>query len=316
MPDTLPAASSRPCTIAVPFLPTWRSGARHARLWRWLLALCGTGLLAYLLALAAVWQLQEHLLFHPEPLPARHRFEVPADVHELGIDVPGARLNALHLRLPHPDGVVVYLHGNSGNLDSWFVNTDVYRAMNVDLFMPDYRGFGKSSGQIGSEAQLLDDVRRAWLSIAPRYAGQPLILVGRSLGTGLAARLAASLPPAQRPALLVLVSPYRSVEALAAEHYPAVPAALLRYRLHTDQVLPELAASRTTRIVLIHGEQDGLIPLRHSEVLAASAPGIELRRIAGAGHADLQEFPAYMQAIRSAVLATTQSSPPARSAAP
>ncbi|MEX8520256.1 MAG: alpha/beta hydrolase [Leptothrix sp. (in: b-proteobacteria)] len=306
MPDTLPTAPSRLRALLRPFLLAWRPGAPRARLRRWLLALASTCLVAYTLVLVGMWQWQERLLFHPVPLSVEHRFGMPADVTELSIDVPGAQLNALHLHLPHPDGVVLYLHGNSGNLDRWFVNTDFYRAMNVDLFMPDYRGFGKSSGQISSEAQLLDDVRRAWQSIAPRYAGRPLILLGRSLGTGLAAQLAASLPAAQRPALLVLVSPYRSMAALAAEQYPYVPAALLRYPLHTDQVLPTLAASQTTRIVLIHGEQDRLIPIQHSEMLAASAPGAELHRIAGAGHGDLLQFPAYTEAIRSAVLATTQ----------
>jgi pimeloyl-ACP methyl ester carboxylesterase len=255
------------------------------------------------LAAAALWWGQERLIFQPVPLPADHRFNLPTDVHEVGIDVPGARLHALHLRLPQPDGLVFYLHGNAGNLASWFVNLDFWRGLNVDLFMVDYRGFGKSSGRITSQAQLLADVQAAWQAVAPGYAGRPVVLAGRSLGTGLAAQLAAALPADQRPAQLLLVSPYRSLQALADAHYPLVPGALLRYPLRTDQALQALAAAPGPRpaVVLLHGAQDALIPADHSTALAALVPGAQVGIMAGAGHADLQDFPVYLDAVRQAV---------------
>ena len=258
---------------------------------------------------SVLWWGQESLLFHPEPLPPDHRFSAAPDVHEVFIEVPGARLNALHLRLPKPRGLVFYLHGNAGNLDNWFVNPDFYRALNMDLFMIDYRGFGKSSGRIAGEAQLLADARAAWQSVAPQYAGRPVVVLGRSLGTGVAAQLAASLPPGDRPDLLLLVSPYLSLQALAAQHYPWVPAGLLRYPLRTDLAFEGGLADARTRVVLVHGEQDALIPLRHSEALAALLPRAELHRIAGAAHADLQAFPAYLEAIRRAIQALQATAP-------
>jgi pimeloyl-ACP methyl ester carboxylesterase len=139
--------------------------------------------LAYSALLGALWWGQERLLFHPEPLAADYRFDFGADVHETWVDVPGARLNALHLRLPKPDGVVFYLHGNAGNLQSWFTNVEFYRRANLDLFMVDYRGYGKSSGRIRSQAELEADVRVAWASIATQYSGQRRVFFGRSLGT-------------------------------------------------------------------------------------------------------------------------------------
>ena len=270
---------------------------------RLLLGLVGSAALLVALAAAALWWGQERLIFQPVPLPADHRFNLPTDVHEVGIDVPGARLHALHLRLPQPDGLVFYLHGNAGNLASWFVNLDFWRGLNVDLFMVDYRGFGKSSGRITSQAQLLADVQAAWQAVAPGYAGRPVVLAGRSLGTGLAAQLAAALPADQRPAQLLLVSPYRSLQALADAHYPLVPDALLRYPLRTDQALQALAAAPGPRpaVVLLHGAQDALIPADHSTALAALVPGAQVGIIAGAGHADLQDFPVYLDAVRQAV---------------
>ena len=272
---------------------------------RLLLGLVGSAALLLALGAAALWWGQERLIFHPTPLPADHRFQLPADVHEATVDVPGARLHALHLRLPQPDGLVFYLHGNAGNLASWFVNLDFWRGLNVDLFMVDYRGFGKSSGRITSQAELLADVQAAWQAVAPAYAGRPVVLAGRSLGTGLAAQLSAALPADQRPAQLLLVSPYRSLQALADAHYPLVPGALLRYPMRTDQALQALAAAPGPRpsVVLLHGAQDALIPADHSTALAALVPGAQVAIIAGAGHADLQEVPVYLDAVRQAVRA-------------
>ena len=269
------------------------------------LALLAGAALLYAGVLLALWWGQERLIFQPQPLAPDHDFGLAADVHQVWVDVPGARLHALHLRLPKPRAVVFFLHGNGGNLASWFVNVDFYRRLNVDLFMPDYRGYGKSSGRVRSQAELLDDMRSAWAQVGPAYAGLPVVFYGRSLGTGLAALLAAELPPAQRPALLVLVSPYRHLAALMDEHYPWVPDAVLRYPLRTDQALQALRAppAAAPDILLLHGTRDTLIPPSHSQALAA-LPGVRWQAIAGAGHNDLQDFAAYTDAVRQALLAT------------
>jgi pimeloyl-ACP methyl ester carboxylesterase len=254
----------------------------------------------YLAALAWLWFRQEKLLFAPTVLAADYRLATAPDIHELSIDVPGAKLSALHLKLPNPKGVVFFLHGNGGSLENWFVNPEYYRSANYDLFMVDYRGYGKSTGQIQSEAQLRADVRAVWATVAPQYTGRKVVVYGRSLGSGLAAGLSAELGAAQRaPDLTVLVSPYTSMAALAGDHYPWVPQALLRYPMRTDQLLGQVR----NPLMLIHGAQDPLIAPRHSEALKALAPHATLSLIHGAAHNDLQNFDTYLDVYARALTA-------------
>jgi pimeloyl-ACP methyl ester carboxylesterase len=254
----------------------------------------------YLAALTWLWFKQEKLLFAPTVLAADHRLASAPDIHELAIEVPGARLSALHLKLPNPKGVVFFLHGNGGSLENWFVNPEYYRRANYDLFMVDYRGYGKSTGQIENEAQLRADVHAAWATVAPQYSGRKVVVYGRSLGSGLAAGLSAEMGAAQRPPdLTVLVSPYTSMAALAGEHYPWVPQQLLRYPLRTDGVITQIH----NPLLLIHGAQDPLIAPRHSEALKAKAPRATLYLIPGAAHNDLQDFNAYLDTYARALAA-------------
>ncbi|KQT08032.1 alpha/beta hydrolase [Ramlibacter sp. Leaf400] len=256
------------------------------------LALAALALYAALLAL--LWWKQEALLFHPQPLPANYRLATEPDVHEEQVQVPGATLSVLHLRLREPRGVVFFLHGNAGNLAGWFTETALYRQAGYDLVMPDYRGYGKSTGRIDGPGQLRQDVRAAWDSVAPRYAGKRVVLYGRSLGTGLAADLAEQLTNEGRPPdLTVLASPYSSLRELAAEAYPWVPGGLLRYPLDTGRHLPKLRG----RVLLVHGGQDSLIGVHHSQRLLRAAPSARLLVVAGAGHNDLHLFPQYRAAL-------------------
>lgn len=264
-----------------------------------LAAVLGSLLLAALLLYGAVcawlWSRQEAVLFAPSVLPAGFDLvQGRADVREVAVEVPGARLSALHLRMPGARGLVFFLHGNGGSLQDWFVNPEYYRRLGLDLFMIDYRGYGKSTGSIRSEAQLHADVRAAWEQIVPQYTGRRIVLYGRSLGSGLAAHLAAGLPEqARAPDLTVLVSPYQSLRALMADHYAWVPGALLRYPMRTDEWLPRVRGP----VLLIHGERDALIPLRHAEALKALVPAATLLVIPQAAHNDLQDFPVYLDGL-------------------
>jgi pimeloyl-ACP methyl ester carboxylesterase len=241
---------------------------------------------------------QERLLFEPDLLPLDEPICNDPDTSELFLEVPDARLSIAHLRLPNPRGVFFFLHGNSGNLKKWFVDLDAFRQANFDVVMFDYRGFGKSSGQIESEQQLHADVAAVWKHVAPMYEGKRVVISGQSLGTGLAAGLAAQLCSEGRaPDLTLLVSAYSSMKALAGELYPWVPMQVLRYPLHTL----EHAAKLLGPVMLIHGDKDELIGIHHSEALCKSMRSAELLRVTGAGHSDVHQFPTVRKALQSAL---------------
>lgn len=264
-----------------------------------LIAVPALGAALYGAAIAWLWFRQESLLFEPAPLPADETLFEDEDVREFMVDVPGARLSVAQLKLPDPRGVVFYLHGNSGNLRRWFVGLEAFRELNFDVVMMDYRGYGKSSGRIESEAQLRADVRAVWNAVATDYEGRRIVVSGQSLGTALAAGLSAELCEAGwAPDLTLLISPYSSMRALADEHYPWVPSRVLRYPLPTA----DLVARCTGPVMLVHGDRDELIGHHHSEAIRKLLPQCQLLLVEGAGHGDVHQHPSFRQGIASALI--------------
>jgi uncharacterized protein len=222
----------------------------------------------YAAAVGWLYFWQERVLFEPDPLREDEPICTDCDTHELFIDVPGARLSVANLKLKNPRGVFFFMHGNSGNLKKWFVELEAFRQANFDVVMFDYRGFGKSTGEIESEEQLRADVHAVWEHFAPLYEGKRVVISGQSLGTG-----------------------------LAAELYPWVPMAVLRYPLRTL----EHAAKLLGPVMLIHGEKDELIPIHHSEALCKTMKTAQLLRVDGAGHSDVHQFPSVRKALLAAL---------------
>jgi alpha-beta hydrolase superfamily lysophospholipase len=274
------------------FLPRWLRTAA--------VILAALAALGYAGALGLLYVKQERIILPASALAADYRFQFDQPFEEVWIPVQGASLHALHFKQPNPRGVVFFLHGNAGNLVSWTTGVDFYRRVNYDLFIVDYRGYGKSTGHIENEAQLYADARAAYDAMAPLYRDKPIVIYGRSLGTALAASLARDV----QPRLLVLVSPFSSLAASAAQAYPWAPGWVLKYPLRTDAIIGHVKSP----ILLIHGSEDKLIPLSHSERLKALARSpVELLVVPGAGHGDIHKFPVYLDGLAARLIAAAGS---------
>jgi uncharacterized protein len=271
-----------------------KSQRRRSALARGIVTLAGSALLVWTALITALWWGQETLLFEPKVLASNLPIDAP-DVTEDWVDVPGARLHAIQFRQPmvngvrHTKGLIFYLHGNVGNVATWFVASGFWRDSGYDLYMMDYRGFGKSTGRIESEAQLHADVQTAWERIAPAYAGLKTVIFGRSLGTGLAVQLAATV----QPDLLILVSPYSSMTAVMNVHYPWAPDAILRYPLASDRYIQQIRHAT----LIFHGLRDTVIPVAQAEALQERAHRAELILLPNVGHGDVQEDATYRNTL-------------------
>jgi pimeloyl-ACP methyl ester carboxylesterase len=255
---------------------------------------------ALVLYAAVCWLLylkQESLLFFPQKLPPNYRFTFPDPFEERWITTDdGTRLHGLLFTTDDPKGLIFYLHGNAGSLAGWGDVAAVYTRLGYDVFMLDYRGYGKSGGAISSEKQLLSDAEAAYEAIIKQYPEEQIVVLGYSLGTGLAAWLAAHY----QPRLLILQAPYYSFQDLATHFYPLIPGVLLRYPMRTHNLLPQIKAP----IVLIHGDQDEVVYYGSSlKLKPLLKPTDRLITLPGIGHNGMTETSVYQILIRN-VLST------------
>jgi len=233
---------------------------------------------------------QEELIFYPENLPPDYPFTFSEPFEEVTVPVEKAALNALLFRAPNPRGAVLYFHGNAGSLRSWGDVARDFTSRGYNILIPDYRGFGKSTGKIVSEKQLLDDGMAVYRMLAKTEPEDRIIVYGRSIGTGVAAFIARSA----KPRMLLLESPFLSLVELGSYHYPFLPRPIislfLKYPLRTDLRIGEIACP----VYLFHGTRDDIIPFDHSvrlEKLIHSPH--RLIRIEGGGHNNLSDYGAF-----------------------
>jgi len=248
-----------------------------------LISLLTTLGLAYVGFAALLFLFQERLAYYPEigreihSTPRKHGM----DYEPLTLATPdGETLDAWFVPAPRARGVVLFLHGNAGNLSHRMDSIAMFHRLGYAVLIFDYRGYGRSSGK-PSEAGLHRDAETAWAYLADTRGIAPddIILFGESLGGALAAHLAAR----QRPGALVLASVFTSVPDLAADLYPWLPARWLA-RLRYDT---RAALARTDCPVLVaHSPDDEIIPYRHGQALFAAAPGPKAFLALAGGHND------------------------------
>ena len=237
---------------------------------------------------------QENMIFAPERLPPDFKFTFQERFEEVEWPADGARIHALHFKTDRPKGVVLYFHGNAGSLKSWGEVAADFTGRGYDVVMPDYRGFGKSTGQIKSEKMLLDDAKIAYDYVRKNYTENQIVLYGRSIGTGLVVHLART----NRPRMVILESPYLSLIDMAARHYDTLPRALLnlliRYPMRSDLWIADVACP----VYFFHGTNDSIIPFSDSEQLGKLVRSRqELIGVPSGGHNNLSDFRQYREGL-------------------
>ena len=243
-------------------------------------------LLVYLCGAVLLYFFQEQLIFRARPLPPTYTFTDSLQPRE--ITVPVNDHDTLHAVLYMPSkgavkGTILYFHGNRQNI-SWYEKfVPYFTERGYEVLMPDYPGYGKSKGVI-TEEKLYDWATLVYQIARKRYAADSLIIYGKSLGTGIAAELAARRDCKQ----LILETPYYQFPAVLQRFLPIYPVSLLlRYQLPTYLHLPHVAAP----VTLLHGTEDGIIAFSQSQKLAKLFKKEDrLLVIEGGSHNDLYDF--------------------------
>lgn len=246
----------------------------------------------YLIILGWYYLNQEQLIFRPSKLASTFEFTYTLPFEEVTVTTKdGAQLHGLLFKADSTKGLAFYLHGNAGSLDQWGREADIFVDNGFDIFIMDYRGYGKSTGTITSENQFLSDVDTMYRHISARYQEKTKAIVGYSLGSGPAAWLARQ----HNPELLILKAPYYNIPDLAGDLYPFLPGWLAKYRFATNEYLQET----DSKVIIFHGDEDGLIRMDASKRLKAYFTEKDtLIVLPGQGHNGIRNNRVYQENLR------------------
>jgi alpha-beta hydrolase superfamily lysophospholipase len=245
----------------------------------------------YIVISLAFYLFQHYFFFRPEILPKHFTYKYPFPFEELNFEMEdGGNINAIYFKVPKSRGIVFYLKGNSRSIKGWGKFAKDFLSNGNDFIMMDYRGFGKSRGK-RNQATLFNDAQYVYQWISESYEADKIILYGRSLGSGIAARIASW----NKPRLLILDSPYLSFYHNIQRYLFLFPVRwMLRYDLRTDQYMKDIICP----VHIIHGTKDRLIPFNQSEQLKALFPEkVSLHAVQGAHHNNLPDYPTFYRII-------------------
>lgn len=242
---------------------------------------------------AALYFLQDKLLFFPQPLGEARRAQIaqrfPAAREVFIRSDDQKRLQAWHVPGAPGAPLILYFGGNAEDA-SGMIGEAVSRAPGAGWLLVSYRGYGGSEGS-PSEAAISADAL-LWHDYAVREIKPgKLVVFGRSLGTGAAVFLASR----RKIDAVILVTPYDSMVAVAKHHYPLVPVGwLLKHRFDSAALAPRISAP----LLCIAAGRDEVIPVVHARRLFEAWGGPKRWiEIENAGHNSTDGAPVFWQSI-------------------
>ena len=239
---------------------------------------------------------QEKMIFFPEKLSRDFKFSFPGKFEEIKIQTEDNKLlDGVLFKSDSSKGVIFYLHGNAGSINSWGEVAKTYTNLDYDVFLLDYRGYGRSEGSISNQEELFGDLQLAYNEIKKRYEEDKIIVLGYSIGTGPAAKIAST----NNPQLLILQAPYYSLTDMVRHRFPIVPGFLLKYKFRTDKLIKDCKMP----IVIFHGDRDEVIyhgsSLKLKELMKSTDTLITLKGQGHNGMTDNQDYKIKIQKILS-----------------
>lgn len=256
-----------------------------------IILICAT--LISITIISFMYLFQEKLIFAGTPLPQDYQFVFEQPFQELDFQAEdGASINGLYFSVPDPEGVIVYFHGNAGDLSRWGYQAAYFTSFKYNVLIIDYRTYGKSTGAL-NEQKMLDDTQLPYDFLLKDFKEEDIVIYGRSLGTSFASYLASKNSPRK----LILETPFYNMLDVAKRRFPLLPFLdrLLKYRLETDVFIKDV----TCPIIIYHGTNDNIVPLESGKLLQEKIPNKQLTfyTIEDATHHNISSFPKYQKTI-------------------
>ena len=237
--------------------------------------------IAYAAILLFVFLYQPRLVYFPQ-----FERELTSTPRTAGLDyedvilhsADNVRLHGWWVPARQARGAVLMMHGNAGNISHRIGYVTMFNRLGYSVLLFDYRGYGKSEGH-PDEAGTYRDAEAAWqhLTAARKVRARDIVMVGESLGGGVATWLALRYPPRA----LVLASTFTSVPDLGAQIYPWLPVRLLaRVRYENLARIGQIDAP----VMIAHSRDDEIISFSHGEALFAAAREPRQMLVLAGGH--------------------------------
>ena len=248
----------------------------------------------YLFSLLFFYFKQERFFFNPKHLEKDYVFQFSEPFEEMNIAVEkDIYLNAVLFKAEASKGVILYFHGNAGAIHDWGKRAHLFLENNYDVLFVDYRNYGKSDGFYSKGEEIFQDAQKVYDYTKTQYSEDNIIVLGFSLGSGIASYVASQ----NKPKILILNAPYYSWKTLIAEEIaPPVPEFLIKYDIPSYQFIKEV----TCTIHICYGTRDFLIhPETNAKKLKAIQPeNIILHPIIDAGHNGLHITKEYYDLLK------------------
>jgi len=237
-----------------------------------------------------LYLVQDKLIFHNEKIAQNFIFSFEQPFEEVSLKTKGGNhINGLLFEVEKPKGVILYFHGNAGSLTRWGPIASKLSVYGYDVFVIDYRSYGKSTGQFMEKA-MYDDAELVYQFVKEKYVENKIHLYGRSLGCTFATYIASIHQPKQ----LILEAPFNDLMDPARYHYPFLPYKwLLKYKFESGQFIPSVSCKTT----IFHGLEDAVIPISSSRKLYKSANSslTDMVELKGGTHHNCSEFEIYKE---------------------
>ena len=246
---------------------------------------------------------QSSMIFYPyDDLVA-----TPADWHMQYEEVSFRSQDEITLHgwfIPHPasKGVVLFFHGNAGNISHRGDSIAIFHRLGLDVFIFDYRGYGRSQGK-PTEKGLYRDGAAAWdyLTNTRGIKDSNIVLFGRSLGGIVATKLASEVEPGG----LIVESAFSSAKDVARKIFPVMSRlTVIRYDFDAVDYIQDV----TCPVLVLHSPDDEIMPYSLGERLyrAANEPKEFVRLRGDHNGGFLQSQPEYERKLESFILASGQ----------